>query len=381
MFYLLAFLLCAFLAWACNELELIGWRRSATMHWTERARRLFPARVARGSNLWMLPLGATALTYRFYPEARPGLIFACGFAGTLLANYPMDRATLYGLEFRPWAHQVLATLLLKFSTLGIFAAAAYFMPAHFDWRMPAIAAAFLALVLAQQFGLTLRLMRLLRLLRPASPRLQAIVDETSAALGVRVRATWEMRRADANAVAFVTTKELGFTDGLLVFCPDDELRAICAHEIGHLSEDRLTVAGRLAGTLGFAPMIFARPAFAAWGINGVAGLALFMVAIVFVRPRLSRKLEKRADRIASGSPAGNIVYARALERIYQVNCVPAVIKKSGRGLTHPNLYDRMVDTGVTPAYPRPAPPNAHGVTGLVISVLSVFAAMSVFGRF
>lgn len=368
------FVTCAFAAWVLNELELISWRRSAHLHWTERARRLFPARVSRQINIWAIPVAAALMVRNFDRASLWALVFVCGLLGTLLGNYPMDRDTHYDLAFRPWAHEVVAGLLLKFSTLGVYLGAFFLMPAEWDWRAAVITVVFLGLLLALQFGLAIRLMRALRLLRPASPRLQGLVDETATALGVKVRATWELARCDANAMAFITTNELAFTDGLLVYCPDDELKAICAHELGHLTEGRLTLAARLLGSLIFAPLIFLNPVYHQWGLYGVAGLVLAVLAVLNLRPRLSRKMEKRADEIAQESVAGTTIYARALERLYQVNCMPAVLKKAAER-THPDLYDRMLAVGLTPHYPRPAPPREQGWTSKVLTVLCVLAAL------
>jgi len=65
-------------------------------------------------------------------------------------------------------------------------------------------------------------------------------------------------------------------------------------------------------------------------------------------------MERRADAMATvheGPSPGT--YARALERLYQINQMPAVMPGKR---THPNLYDRLLAAGVTPAYPRPAAP-------------------------
>lgn len=376
------FVTCVFAAWVLNELELISWRRSRSkaQHWTERARRLFPARVSRQINIWTIPAGAALLVGNFEPVNPWGLVFACGFIGTLLGNYPMDRDTHYDLAFRPWAHEVVAGLLLKFSTLGVYLAAFFLMPDRWDWRGAVITVVFLGLLLALQFGLAIRLMRALRLLRPASPRLQGLVDETAATLGVKVRATWELARCDANAMAFVTTNDLAFTDGLLVYCPDDELKAICAHELGHLTEGRLTVTARLLGSLIFAPLIFLKPVCRQWELWGALALVLLVLAVLVIRPRLSQAMEKRADRIAQDSVAGTTVYARALERLYRVNSSPAAMTKGkGGGRTHPDLYDRMVASGLTPDYPRPAAPNGQGWTSIVTTMLATIAAIQLTG--
>ena len=42
------FFVSVFLAWGFNRLTLLPWRRAAGLHWTERARSLYPARRAAG---------------------------------------------------------------------------------------------------------------------------------------------------------------------------------------------------------------------------------------------------------------------------------------------------------------------------------------------
>jgi hypothetical protein len=68
-------------------------------------------------------------------------------------------------------------------------------------------------------------------------------------------------------------------------------------------------------------------------------------------------------------------YARALERIYEVNLTPAVL--GGRPM-HPHLYDRLLAAGVQPSYPRPAPPRRDAYAAVVVAPLGVFGlAMAV----
>jgi hypothetical protein len=97
----------------------------------------------------------------------------------------------------------------------------------------------------------------------------------------------------------------------------------------------------------------------------LAGLKLFV--------RLGRKMEKRADSQAAGWEPAAGVYARALEKIYQANLAPAVLRS--KRAVHPDLYDRILAAGVTPDYPRPDPPPGWGrLLGVFTMVLA-----SVFG--
>ena len=127
--------------------------------------------------------------------------------------------------------------------------------------------------------------------------------------------------------------------------------SICAHELAHLSESKWVLAGRTLGSLAFMPLIFLTPSihnFSLWG-------PLALLFLIFLLRRFSRKLsiscEKRADAQATADQTVDGVYARALEKLYEANQLPAVNSKNTR--THPHLYDRLIAAGVTPTYPRP----------------------------
>ena len=84
MLYLLTFPIAAILAWGLNALELIPWRRAAGAHWTEQARKPYPARISRTQTIWVLPASLTFASRIFYPESTWGLVLLSGLLGTLL---------------------------------------------------------------------------------------------------------------------------------------------------------------------------------------------------------------------------------------------------------------------------------------------------------
>ncbi len=317
------------------------------------------------------------LTHRLCPEISWALVGMVSFLGAVLGNFPMDRATIEGLRFWPWCHVVFGTLFLRFSSWATYLAAAFLMPGTWGWLVLMVAVGFVALQVALQFGLNVRIMGALGLLKPASVHLQSLVNETSGSMGVNVRATWELAGAQANAVAFVTTRELAFTGRLLATTPDDEIKAICAHELGHLMEGRWTVVGRIAGSLVFFPVIFFRPAYAEWEETAAAVIVFASVGLWVAVPRWLRYLEKRADRIARDHTVEIGVYARALERIYRANQMPAVQRKNF-ALTHPDLYDRMLAAGLTPDYARPEVPAEQGWTSKLTMVILGLTVVGVF---
>jgi hypothetical protein len=80
-------------------------------------------------------------------------------------------------------------------------------------------------------------------------------------------------------------------------------------------------------------------------------------------------MEERADKAGKAHEGEPGVYARALEKLYRSNLMPAVMRQ--KRAVHPHLYDRMLEAGVTPEFPRPKPPSrmmsllAHGFTATV----------------
>jgi Zn-dependent protease with chaperone function len=369
------------LAWGLNWLGLISWRRSAGQHWAERARRLWPARKSAGLNLWIVAASLTAASVAIAPEAN--CLFAAGAAllGALLGGYPMSREIYPEIRFKSWLHLVTASLLLVFAFWATLGFGILEMPDHFGPRTWAGAGGILLALVAVLFGLGVRLLRWLQVLKPAPERLQALVRETSQKMGVPVRSTWVLAAHLSNAVALPLTRQLIFTDKLLATHPDDEIKAICAHELGHLSEPRGVILTRTLVALSLFPLVFSRP-LCALGENGVrALLALVIVVLLLFLAgfRLGRRMEKRADQIASDySAAERAIYARALERLYQTGRMPAVMPRRAHKI-HPDLYDRMLAAGVTPDFPRPAPPKGIcWTTYLALSGLLLFPLAALF---
>jgi hypothetical protein len=161
---------------------------------------------------------------------------------------------------------------------------------------------------------------------------------------------------------------------------DDELRAVAAHELAHLDEPRVVRALRVAVGLLTATAILTLPLVG--GVFGVAGpLVVFagVLVVVLLFRRLARRMEERADAAARSQDHGDSeVYARALERIYESNLAPAVLR---RAAMHPHLYDRLVSAGVQPSYPRPAPPPLRrGAIAIALVSPLAFVLATVLGH-
>ncbi len=74
------------------------------------------------------------------------------------------------------------------------------------------------------------------LLRPAYERLAAIVDLAAQRMGVQRPVACILRWKAANALAFSFARVVAVTDAALSTCNDEELLAICCHELAQLNE-------------------------------------------------------------------------------------------------------------------------------------------------
>lgn len=359
-------------SWILNPLALGPWRRSTGSHWAERARLLYPAQKSARLNNWLIPGNLAIVACLLLPERNVLPVFISGFLGSLLAGYWFSREVTAGLSFKSWLHLVCAALCVFLLRWLVLLYAILEMPDDFGLMTWLMAASVLCVLLGFQFGLGIYLLRWLRLLKPATAHLAALVAETSQKMAVPVRATWILSVPFSNAAAFLETRQLLFTDKLLATLTDDEVKAVCAHELGHLNESRRVKAGRLLVGLMFFPLVFARP-MASLGENGtnLFWLGLITVLLAWLAGiRLAQRMEKRADKIAAETENA-AVYARAMERIYEVNQTPAVMPRRA-GKVHPDLYDRMLAAGVTPDFPRPAPAKGQSWTS-ILAIVGLFA--------
>ncbi len=380
--YLILSKVCAFaaayvLTRVAQRLALRPWRKSVGQHWTQRANLLFPARVTAGLCLLLLPV-EVAMAIQLYARqagiVHSGgtsgflLMIACAFAGAYLANLSFVRVVYPEMHFRQLLHIAFASLLLRGGTIILLGATLFFLPPNFGPLTWLEAGTTLGILLAMQYGLGRQVLVWLRLLKPADDQVQTMVAEIAARMNITVTNVWISATAHANACAMPVTREIIFTKGLLQGLTADQTAAICAHELGHLSESRAVRVSRQIGALAFFPLVFMHPV-AHLIHNGFlypVGYMFLAVGASLLFTRLGRRMEIRADSIAAAQQTQAAIYARALERIYQLNQMPAVMGRRKR--VHPDLYDRMTAAGLTPDYAKPRPPSRHTVWNLLLSV-------------
>ena len=355
-------------------IALIPWRRLPPEPWHERARHLHPIRHAHAGWLLILPFAAVVAHLRFWPGASVSAMLVGAVLGTTLSAWPLDRAVFPSFGPNNWARSAVMQSVLRLGWLFLVIAFAFAMPAVWSLAQIGWAIGFLAISGALSAGLIHHMFHTFGMFRQASPRLSALVAECSAETGVRVKDTWEFSSPAAYAAALVTRRTLIFSDTTVAALDDEELRAICRHELAHLNEGRALIFLRVAQTpLSLLPFIFTPAFFGSLGPFAILAPLLSWLLLHRFFTRLSLRLEKRADdaaRRGSESPA----YAKALEHIYRNNLLPAVLpRKAAR--THPDLYDRMLAAGVTPDYPRPAPADdGHWIQVFTIA-LSIVAVL------
>lgn len=356
-----------------NWLGLIGWRRAADQHWTERARLLYPVRFTGRIGFFLIPFWLNWICWCFFPTFANGpksywpLETGAAALGALLGGFPMNRETIPSLDFKIWCKQTAIIIGFILQYVVIIVVALTIMPNKFGWQALVVTAGCIVCLGLLNYGLIWRVFRLLGQLQPAGERLQRIVDAAAATMGnFKVRATWEINVVMANALALPFTGEMIFLRRTLEICTDEEIAAICAHELAHLTEPKRVLAGRMFGTMALVPFIFVKPCEATFGLIGLMIPLVFIVLMIRFNKWLSQRMEKRADNLAAKQQLNEGVYARALEKLYRANQSPAVNASDRQ--THPHLYDRMLAAGITPDFPRPARPKRWTVAGWTLLI-------------
>lgn len=389
LFVPLAAALSALASYVATSLALLALRGlPAGAHWTERARRAWPARVvaAAAPMLSGLVLGVLAalLSGPLTLPSEGALGVLVGIAA-FAAAYPqiarVDRRC--GRPLVPLRERLAGqafVLIALYPHAWIVLVAMALMPGE---PFPAALAtlAVLALLLAVAAGAGLRIAAALGLARPADARVAALVEACAAKVGVRPARTWIVRWPMVNALAFARLRELAFTERAVRELSDDELSGVTAHELGHLAEPRGVLFARSLGLFALAPLILIRPLVLLSGGDPLgalpAVLALLALAIIVGRlvRRVARRMEERADAVAHAHEDDHGAYARALERIYELNLAPAVTR--AKRPLHPHLYDRLVASGLTPSYPRPAPPAALPQRAAMLTLVVLVAGAAI----
>jgi Zn-dependent protease with chaperone function len=279
------------------------------------------------------------------------------------------RATLFALHgvliliaavFGFWTvGRTIATLTMAHAPAETLVISRHTIPGHVVWQLLP-AAAGIALLWGPVQTLLFRTVGLYREDRGLLLSLEPVFRQT----GTRPRAVWVVPASSANALAYPLRKTIAITERLLEVLAPEELAAVVAHEIGHLKEGhkarwRLSLLWLVCSASFAFPFIDPDDT---WGF-AVALFAAFFLLMKLLRV-WSRRREHDADNVAL-TVSKAAVYARALEKLYEVNLFPA----TQRGGSHPSLYDRLERAGIEPDYPRPELPSRKPTFAGLIAVI------------
>ena len=252
-----AFALTAFSVFVTNWLALMPWRRTKDKHWSEQARLAYPVIVAARSNLWTVP-GIFVLTVLLaWPDSSP-LWLLTGIASVLggyAGTFPLDHELFPRISFHEFLRQAAIGILFRFLIWFVFLGAAVLMPDTFNLLGFAIGCGVVGLwviwskevwsgwaetwSVRASTGTFAENCR--RYVGPDECNFsRSLVDAFPIGTGIR----------DARA------RKLLFTERLLELLSDDEVAAVCAHELAHLTESKADRYSRSVQILAFLPWIY-----------------------------------------------------------------------------------------------------------------------------
>ncbi|MFO0708459.1 MAG: hypothetical protein U0353_01395 [Sandaracinus sp.] len=351
-------------------------------HWSERARVGFPARTrlvswALSSTLlvamaWVLWLGRlTPIGIAIAPSI--GVLVATAITVLRVSRIvapDRPRITLRGLVGMVVLGGGSSLLLVVLAVLASDA---------FDARTWLVLAIAITTSLVWALGLPTALATRVGLFRQPDAAAAAIVARSASRAGLPTPPTCVAELPMANAFAIVPAGRLVLTRAVIDELPESSLEAIVDHEMQSFAEPRRTRAVRVVSSIALVPLVLLRPMLGTWGLEGLFVLACLTAAVILVLARARHVLERgehgeRGDH-GTGAPEAprGVAYARVLERIYELNGIPAVMR--GVLSRDASLYDRMIAAGATPSFARPAPPPRLLVPLVSCFVLALLALM------
>ncbi len=349
------------LTWSLHALALAYARRFERVHWTERARSLWPLRGMMSFAAVGVAFVA-ALAVQNPPVPRPLAGVGAPLLGLLAAVIAATFAwwprlaldVKLGALAPPRSHlrEALGVSLLFFPFVWVLAAVLItdLGDEPFGIALGTILAG-VALVLIG-LGATALLARELGLLLPASKRAEDAVARAARSVGRSTPRAFELEWGRANAAALPVLGWVLFTRRALDVLDDTELEAVAAHEIVHLRESGAKKIAHVLGQLTTLPLVVGVLYAQGGSVHGLVYGTAATTLLFFSYGVWNRRLEQSSDREAHR--ASEPSYAAALEALYRANLAPAVL----RSHSHASLYDRLLEAGKTPDYQRPRAPRS-----------------------
>lgn len=354
------------------------------MHWSERARALYPSRRAASALKLIAPAVFAMICWNAAGELLPlsrwmmALAgFVTSYASVQVAGFLTERRIRPRLTVARYARTIVFTSFVLVWLLLPGALVLLSSGAALDGRWLAACLGGLATAMAMQRIGILRAAAFVGLARNADERLRGIMERASEKAGIHASWVGILPLPLANAFAQPIHRQVVFTSGALEAMDDREIEAIALHELGHLDQARSFKQARTIGTVLLLMLGGSRPIFAEFGLVGFLPLVMLIFVIAILSGRRQRRGEESADRHAHEHVEDPSEYAKALERIYEINLAPAVL---GHKLAaHPDLYDRQQAAGYTPTYARPERPSRlRKLFAVLIPVSFIFVSLLAF---
>ncbi len=363
------------------RLALPRMRRLAGAHWTERARAALPARwVATVASFSVAASLATLAFFRAGPLLPvPAGVLAIGagvsgYLGAMFAAAHIESQVGLGSRSRSrLALGRLGMLVVVYPHLLVLVVISCVVDGKLGVKDLVAASLGVSAYAVLSIWGGLPFARAFGAVHPASPKLRGAVDRAIGKTRIRPKALFEIDLPITNAFVLPLPNWLFFTRRCVAGLSEAELECVACHELGHVSEPTAVKLLRTGASFALLPLGFAPAFVGAFGVPIGLGIVYALVfAVAMPMRRLGRRMEARADAVAGHHEEDAGTYATALERLHEGNLMPAV--GWSRGGSHPHLYDRMEAAGVTPAYPRPAPPSrARAAVGFVAGVTVLVA--------
>ena len=346
-----------------GAVSLTPYRRGDPSAWVEKARLIWPHRVTMAVLSVGAPILCGMLAAMIHTPASPLPWGVSALVTALAATLAVQRVRLHyerGFAMRTHSlprslqrtlsylvvmipHVVLGGLVGLFSDLPGWAFALLFVSGGVVlglslWRGSMRAAAWLGVP------------------RPADERLAGLIEEAvRRAEAPPPQSAWLISWNMANAFALPAQNALVFTEQAMEALTDAQIIAIAVHELGHLNEPRASFLGRYGIIAMLYVFLALFPLLLGTSLIATFVAVFIMLGAVIGFQRVSRAMEERSDEMGHAHEGDPGTYASALEELYRVNLMPVVMPNNRQA--HPDLYDRMVQAGVTPSYPRPEPPG------------------------
>lgn len=351
------------------------------LHWTERARlhfasnRAFSALVMTQIVFCAMNTGTSAsgILIGDWAAVRVAATLLLAWLLVLPVRVARARRVDPSITVRRYLSGFVFLWVVFYPFVVIAAGMALFGPAGWgghEWSFVLVFGGGLLMIAQVLRGGHMVVARWLGIVRPADDRTRAIVAEAARRSGHTPARSWIGRTPMANAAALPSSNEVLVTDRALEMMTDEQLVAIMLHEFGHLKESKKSQATRFVGLLFLIAVAMWRPLSAWFTVYGLLAILVVCLLLAIRVAGAIQKMESEADTHAHehGDDDGEL-YARSLERLHEVNLVPAVM--AGTKQSHPHLYDRMLAAGVTPDYERPEPPPKGAARFLLFAVLSI----------